>query len=142
MDNFKENIRIYQQPMTNTPKINSLKLEGFTDSDNIVYCSITGTTIYCKGHEGYYIFSAPEKDYFLCSLAYRMFDQVIIEFKSGLCMVPKAAHERASWIFVGDPEAGLIGGGFLEKGMRYQDEKFRKKQKAFIQAATEITSSF
>ena len=96
-----------------------------TTNQTNVYCSITGTTIVVNGIEGYYTFSKGHRKYYLCSLAYRMFAEICNEFNTSFCMVPKAALERASWIFVGDPEASLTGGEFLEQGMRYQDEKFR-----------------
>jgi hypothetical protein len=93
-----------------------------------VRCSITGTTIDCKGKQGYYFYLQENGDeYFLCPQAYRLFAQMAKDFPSGMERVPEAARKRSAWLFVGDPDSCVLGGGFEEAVWQCQDEMSRKK---------------
>ena len=95
-----------------------------------VLCSITGTTIDCKGKQGYYFYLQENGDeYFLCPQAYRSFAQMAKDFPSGMERVPEAARKRSAWLFVGDPDSCVLGGGIEEAVWQCQDEMSRKKER-------------
>lgn len=110
-------------------------------SSNYITCNVTGTTFPENPKEGFYILEAHDgTTYHMCALAYAMFNSLD---KHGFHMdhLPPEAHDRFRWLYVGNPDEVLYGGGLRDRSARITDEKKRrrmskKQQDKALQAVT------
>jgi|OM-RGC.v1.030111224 hypothetical protein len=105
----------------------------------MTHCSATTKPIDRKNPEGYYYYFSPTHSptpFYICSEAYRNFDNISTKSRHFKTLPTPAILHRYEWIFVGNPLTGSIE----EKYMRLQDSKDRNKKQQETFSSAIITN--
>tara|TARA_B100001121_G_scaffold65125_1_gene57185 strand:+ start:366 stop:773 length:408 start_codon:yes stop_codon:yes gene_type:complete len=96
-------------------------------SSTQILCNVTGVTFNPNAKEGFYFLETHDgATYHMCTLAHSMFGSL---HKHGFRMdhLPPEAQDRFRWLYVGNPDEVLYGGGLRDRSARITDEKKRRQ---------------